>query len=698
MKKVFPIIIIGILVFSGFGAVAINNENDKLQLKTKISISPIKGDRDFTHNVFGEFGTATWCGYCKYGHTALKNLYADGYLPFYYVSMVGDKNTNAYNRIKEDYNLYGYPTVWWDGGYIVNVGAGSTEGAESTYNSSINSCGSRTVNNVDLSIDVEWLGPGNPNPSDGLTEVPLEKCLKWTNSEMKITATVDNNEGTTYGGTLRVYVAEVESSMNWLDTFGNPYTFAFLDFAFEEDISINAGQSWSDYTYWDGIDFNDGYGNDFREITQDNIMVIGAVFDDEVHTGYSYPPSGYPFDAYYVDEAVGTLAGLDTDPKKFDIYFGETNPPPKVVSNQTDLKYCPENLEFDTTYYWQIIVWDDLGNPLSGPIWSFTTRGNNAPNEPSDPNPEDGETQIPINKCISWTSEDPDGDNVTFDVYFGTSTSPPLVASNKTENTYCPDGLLDFTTQYYWKIVTWDQYGERTEGSVWSFTTEPNYPPNKPSDPDPPDKATDVSINKLLKWTGGDPNEGDIVIYDVYFGTESPPPLVAEDVNQEAYDPGEMDVDTIYYWQIISEDMEGEIADGPIWYFTTEEEHNYPPTDPEIDGPVRGTPNEEMCWTFHSDDQNGHYIRYNIDWGDGNTDLTLYYEPCTPKQVCHTYEKKGTYIIKATAEDEKGLFSGESTFEVMVPRTRAVYNTFLLRLFEKIFENNILVKYLLQIF
>ena len=29
-----------------------------------------------THTPLAEFGTATWCGYCKYAHAALKNVYA----------------------------------------------------------------------------------------------------------------------------------------------------------------------------------------------------------------------------------------------------------------------------------------------------------------------------------------------------------------------------------------------------------------------------------------------------------------------------------------------------------------------------------------------------------------------------------------------------------------------------------------------
>ena len=240
MKKIIPIIVIGIIILSGFGAVAVKIGNDKIEIKYNNFINPIKGGRDFTHTVLGEFGTATWCGYCKFGHSALKQLYSEGYNPFYYISMVGDKNKNAYGRLKDDYNFYGYPALWWDGGYLVNLGAGSTEQAYAAYNSSINSCGSRTVNNVDLNLDVEWLGPGNPSPADGITTVPIEKCLSWTNAEMKISVSIKNNEATTYGGTLRVYVTEIKSSMEWNDQFGNPYTFPFLDYAFNQDISINS--------------------------------------------------------------------------------------------------------------------------------------------------------------------------------------------------------------------------------------------------------------------------------------------------------------------------------------------------------------------------------------------------------------------------------------------------------------------------
>ncbi len=106
------------------------------------------------------------------------------------------------------------------------------------------------------------------------------------------------------------------------------------------------------------------------------------------------------------------------------------------------------------------------------------------------------------------------------------------------------------------------------------------------------------------------------------------------------------------------------------------------PTPPRIDGPGEGPAGTELCWTFHSSDENGDMVKYFIDWGDGTTDETTLSEPCTPVEVCHTYEK-GDYTITAYAEDETGLVGDSSTFNVVIPRTRSVYHPLFSRLFER---------------
>jgi len=62
-------------------------------------------------------------------------------------------------------------------------------------------------------------------------------------------------------------------------------------------------------------------------------------------------------------------------------------------------------------------------------------------------------------------------------------------------------------------------------------------PPNEPSNPAPGDGATDVSLGTDLSWTGGDPDPGDAVTYNVYFGTDPDPPLVVAGLTDTNYDP-----------------------------------------------------------------------------------------------------------------------------------------------------------------
>ncbi len=113
-------------------------------------------NEDFTHTVFCEEGTATWCGYCPEAAEALESIYNSNDYPFYFVALISNKNDIAEDRLFQDYNIYGYPTCYIDGGYKVVVGAQS----ESTFRNRIESCGKRDVHELDLSISVEWNGSG----------------------------------------------------------------------------------------------------------------------------------------------------------------------------------------------------------------------------------------------------------------------------------------------------------------------------------------------------------------------------------------------------------------------------------------------------------------------------------------------------------------------------------------------------------
>jgi PKD repeat protein len=96
-----------------------------------------------------------------------------------------------------------------------------------------------------------------------------------------------------------------------------------------------------------------------------------------------------------------------------------------------------------------------------------------------------------------------------------------------------------------------------------------NRAPNMPSNPFPGDNATGVDVNADISWSGDDPNPRDTTIYDIYFGTTSPPPLVISGHSNSNFELGTLLTNTTYYWKIVAIDKYSVTTTGPIWSFST---------------------------------------------------------------------------------------------------------------------------------
>ena len=90
-----------------------------------------------------------------------------------------------------------------------------------------------------------------------------------------------------------------------------------------------------------------------------------------------------------------------------------------------------------------------------------------------------------------------------------------------------------------------------------------------PSNPSPANGAANVSAQTDLGWTGGDPDAGDTVTYDVYFDTTGATTLVSNDQSTTTYASGTLSYNTKYYWKIVARDNHGIVREGPVWDFTT---------------------------------------------------------------------------------------------------------------------------------
>jgi hypothetical protein len=159
----------------------------------------------------------------------------------------------------------------------------------------------------------------------------------------------------------------------------------------------------------------------------------------------------------------------ERDPMTYDIALGTSNPPPVVATDLTTPNYDPGVLEAEVKYYWAITVTDGF-NTTVGPTWSFNTAApNQAPYAAYFPYPANRAIDVPTTPILSWQGSDPDKDTLAYDVYFGTSSPPPVVSKNVTTTVYDPGPLAE-GTHYYWSINVTDGIST-TVGSTWRFRT-----------------------------------------------------------------------------------------------------------------------------------------------------------------------------------------------------------------------------------
>jgi len=195
------------------------------------------------------------------------------------------------------------------------------------------------------------------------------------------------------------------------------------------------------------------------------------------------------------------------------------------------------------------------------------------PDTPANPRPADGLGNLPTSLRLSWFCNDP-RDELRYDVYCDTTNPPYQAAARDLKSSFFDTtGLLPNTT-YYWQVVAKDNCDQTSESPVWKLVTsnfEPgNRSPNIPTNPNPADGDANQPTSLALSWFCTDPDAGDILRYDIYLDT-STPPRQNESRDQSATQIHVADLmnNTEYYWKVVAKDNHGAETGSSIWSFTT---------------------------------------------------------------------------------------------------------------------------------
>ncbi|MEF8879821.1 MAG: Ig-like domain-containing protein [Candidatus Thermoplasmatota archaeon] len=270
---------------------------------SKYYVIEVEGpSKELEHHVFIEEGTAGWCNNCPSVAKVIDEFYKSEDSRFYYVSLVEDMNKNEDNiarqRLQDDYNIYGFPTLYIDGGYEVILGGNDFR---SVFSEKISKAYERNVPEVEINVDSSW------NDQD---------------EKLENMVTVRNYEEDSYEGRVKVYITEINS--RWDDYNGEPYHYALLDYGINKKVEVPADGEIQINKSWDPEVAG------FSDISPENLWVVAVLFNDEVKQRYSQPSQKKDsFDAHFSDAVSATRVSEGdlppsvgiSKPKKWMFYF-----------------------------------------------------------------------------------------------------------------------------------------------------------------------------------------------------------------------------------------------------------------------------------------------------------------------------------------------------------------------------------------
>ncbi len=296
-------------------------------------------------------------------------------------------------------------------------------------------------------------------------------------------------------------------------------------------------------------------------------------------------------------------------------------------ADQIDTTYDPDGLlEYGQTYYWRV---DEVNATpdnavFRGRIWSFTTEPFGYPIESLTVKASTEQLASPATRTIDGSglnADDQHSDDLaqmwmsigvpawiqyTFDKEYKLDELWVWNANSQLE-AYMAFGAKDVTIEYSTDGEVWTQledvpeFARGTGLTTYTANTIVNfggvtakhvrltvnatwgspiaaslsevrffYVPVQAREPQPADGATDVGVDTMLNWRPGREAVSHAVSFDTDSSTVLDGSALRDTVTEHSYNPGPLDLGTMYYWKI-DEVGDAEAYEGGLWSFTTQE-------------------------------------------------------------------------------------------------------------------------------
>jgi hypothetical protein len=360
--------------------------------------------------------------------------------------------------------------------------------------------------------------PGAPSlntPADLSIDIPLNASLSWTSP----------------GGVLTGY--KVYFGTN------NPPTNMVNGTTTTNTSYAPSGLQYGTTYYWRIIAYN-GSGNSAYSVTRSFVTTPPLPGAPSLNSPAHLSTSVSTSPQLSWSSPGGTVSG-------YKVYFGSDNPPTNILNGATtaNMYYDISSLDYNTTYYWRVVAYNQTGDGISSLTREFETIYPDLLDAPVLSWPANSSIGVSLSPSLTWYAID--GIVSGYHVYFGKDNPPTSILNGtSTTNTIYNLSDLEYGTTYYWCVDGYNASGNGAISDIRTFDTVNYYSePLEPVVPDtggpiipeilfpdlvgdftPPNVSTDwaptgtglTHVGLYLSLTGGSPLQGRKVVVNPGLG------------------------------------------------------------------------------------------------------------------------------------------------------------------------------------